>query len=160
MRRSRYLNTSFSRGKLVVASLMLVCIFTVLAYGTTPGDYRKNLQSAQGLIDQLFDSVARSEGNRPDRQYDTEITSHVRRVLPPSQIIEWKGESVETANQWLGERLDTFLNESDTTRRAIILTSIRERLAAIIKKIDEIEKPGATGRTKGEDKQKIAEILR
>jgi Domain of unknown function (DUF4129) len=108
----------------------------------------------------LLDSVAKSELGKRDVSHEHDVVVQIRKEIPETEKIEWPGGSVETANQWLTHELELFQNEPDSTKRAVIMTGVNERLAAIGKKIDEIKNPAISGRTKDEDKQKLAEILR
>ena len=51
-------------------------------------------------------------------------------------------------------------SENNLSEKVIIITSVRERLAGVAQRIDELEKAVAAERSKDEDKQKLAEILR
>src|SRR5205085_7304959 len=88
-----------------------------------------------------------------------EIMAKLRTSLPAGEKVEWKGLSVETDNRWLQEKLNEYEKESTPARRATILTEIGERLSSIEQKLNELENPPASNRTKDEEKQKLGEIL-
>jgi hypothetical protein len=80
--------------------------------------------------------------------------------LPANQTVEINGTNFDTSNQWLHTRLTDLLAEDEQATRLDILTEIDERLAALSWKVSEMENAAASGRTKDEDKRKLAEILR
>lgn len=147
-------------GRRIILAALLSFMAALPARATTLDDYRKSLESTQRLVGQLLESVARSELGQRDVKRERDVIAQIRKELPATEKIEWQGGSVETANQWLNAKLDAFQDEADSTKRAVMLTGISERLAAIGKKIDELENPTVAGRSKDEDKQKLAEILR
>ena len=92
---------------------------------------------------------------------ESEIPAKIRKSLPESEEIEWRGASVETNNQWLREYLLLFESEpKNSPKRRLILTSIVERLDALEQKIKELENQPTPNAAGDEDKQKLAEILR
>ena len=82
------------------------------------------------------------------------------RELPASETIEWPSGSVVTENGWLGARLKVFMDETDRSTRAAILSEISERLLAISVSTGELQNADEGDRSKDQDKQKLAEILR
>ena len=144
--------------------IFLIALFLMTAstvFAATLSEYNKNLKSAKGHVEQLLQSVP-TESNRTPHDFRREQIeiSGIRREIPESEKIEWSGDSVQTENQWLFEELDKFQNESDGSKQAPILISINERLDAMIEKVDELDKATSAERSKDEDKQKLAEILR
>lgn len=135
-------------------------IVAIPAFGTTLSGYRKNIESTKGVVGQLLETVASSELGKRDEYAERELVAQAGKTLPATEKVEWKGGSIETANQWLFAQLAAFQNEQDSTKRGVILTGINERLSAITQQIDELEKPAGTGPTKDDDKQKLAEILK
>ena len=90
-----------------------------------------------------------------------ELAAQLRRDFPASERIEWKGGSVETSNTWLLERVAALDGGSDSKKQLQAVVEIREHLSAIAFKLAELEQTQASvDRTKDQDKQKLAEILR
>ncbi len=143
---------------MLLSFLCLVAVHKVEA--ATLDEYQQRLSSTGRHIDQLLDSVAKAEIGNRDTTRESGIITQIVKELPETEKVDWPGGSIETANQWLARDLKLFQNEPDAVKRAVILTGINERLAAIGKKIDELKNPAATGPSKDEDKQKLAEILR
>lgn len=139
---------------------MLLWAGAYSAFATTPDDYRHKIDSTKKHVEELLETVAKSELGSRDSQQENEIIARIRKELPASEKIEWPGGSVETANQWLLDKLGEFQNEPDSTKRAVLLTAVSERLRAISESIDELDKATASQQTKDQDKQKLAEILR
>lgn len=85
--------------------------------------------------------------------------ARIKNNLPASEKVEWPGSSVETSNEWVARELDRFTASSDAAERATILTGLKERLAAISKEVDALQKSAASGTSKDKEKQKLGEIL-
>jgi hypothetical protein len=95
------------------------------------------------------------------KDYERQSLAEIRNGLPASEKIEWQAATVETDNRWLIDKLNEFEKlPENSPKRSAILTEISEWLEAIEQKLSELENPSASGRTKDEDKQKLAEILR
>ena len=144
-----------------LVSLVVILLMTVISCSAASlDDYQNRLGNAKKYVSQLLEFVAESENGSRDGDGENETVGALLKVLPDSEKIESSGGSVETANQWMSQGLREFQNEPDSTKRAIILTGINERLDAILKATDELRAAVASGRSKDEDKQKLAEILK
>ncbi len=127
----------------------------------TLAQYRENIGYAKDLTIELLYPDAENLSAAEYLEFKHENLSEIRKSLPKDEKIEWRETSIETDNQWLSEKLDELESETEnSSKREQILTEIYERLDAIELKLDELEKPTAQTRTKDEDKQKLAEILR
>ncbi|HEY8562225.1 MAG TPA: DUF4129 domain-containing protein [Pyrinomonadaceae bacterium] len=162
--KSRRISTNSKIVRTVLAS-GLFCLLLFLPPGChakTLAEYRAGLQSAARHAEELLDYVDEvSSGGEKDAAYERDLLSIIRISLPITEKIEWSGTSVETGNQWLEERLKTFEEEtSDWENRRLILTEINERISALEMKLDELERPSASNRSKDEDKRRLAEIQR
>ncbi|MDQ3710863.1 MAG: hypothetical protein M3388_01385 [Acidobacteriota bacterium] len=123
--------------------------------------YRANINSAKLLAQNLFSPDTEDESFTDYLKLERETLREIRAKVPASEKIEWQNASVETNNQWLIDNLVRFEKEPrESPKRSQILIEIIERLDALDKKFDELENPSAQNRTKDEDKQKLAEILR
>ena len=141
---------------LLIAAATLFC-FSLPAAAATLDDYAKRIETSR------LDAIALRRLEDESRGYDDmprQKLEELRRSLPPSEQVEWLGGHVETNNQWLHDAIAAYINEPDNGRRKNILFGIEERLDAITSEIDELKKAEAAERTKDEDKQKLAEILR
>lgn len=142
-----------------VPLLILILAFSINA--VTFGEYRKNVQTARELNAELTDYISETEDFVDiDAEYEKKMVGEIRRALPLTEKIEWQGAPIETANEWLDAELAVYVDEKDLTKRGEILTAIDERLGALEEKLAELENAVAAERTKDEDKQKLAEILR
>ncbi|CAN5379576.1 hypothetical protein BH10ACI3_BH10ACI3_27770 [soil metagenome] len=142
----------------VSVAIILLCL-AFAANAETPEEYSEQIQITNGRIAELLATVAKSELGPRDTAVEKDIVASIRKEMPATEKVTWPGGEIETDNKWLFEQLDAFENEQDSVKRAVILTAINERLTAIGEKVDEISNPVA-GRSKDEDKQKLAEILR
>ena len=139
---------------------VLFCAAAFSAFAATPDEYKHKIDSAKKHVEELLETVADSELGERDKQRENDLVAQTRKEVPASEKVEWPSGSVETSNQWLSDRLGEFQNEPDSTKRAVILTAVSERLRAISDSIDDLDKAAAAQRTNDQDKQKLAEILR
>jgi hypothetical protein len=158
-RQSRFLLVSFS------PFLLFLIIFPFLfsplnIYAATLAQYREKIISSETLIEDLL--YIDEEDLTPNERsaHESEIIAELRQNLPASEKVEWKGNSIETNNQWLQDKLNEYEKDRNLSKREAILSEISERLATIRQKLDELEKPSVSNRTKDEDKRKLGEILR
>ncbi len=145
-RQSRFLAFSLSH-------FLAFFLLSVAVSGATLAEYRGKIENARGLADELISGVE-------NKTNQTEKLGKLRRELPTTEKIEWKGSVVETDNKWFQEKLDEFEKETDSEKREMILRGVQERLSAIEQKLDELENPSASNRSKDEDKRKLSEILK
>ena len=139
----------------------VLIIFPVLAAAATLTDYQSRLQSVRANVKDLLDSTKTGPANgRRDTDYETGVIAEIKKSLPPTEKIEWKATVAETGNQWLYDKIGEFQSEKDRAKRINILTAIDERLWALESEVKVLEEAAAADRTKDEDKQKLAEILR
>lgn len=139
----------------------------VLALGTacqavTTEAYKSKIQSARSLAIRIENSMRSDEGGVEQlREFvDREFVGQIRADFPAAERIEWEGGTVETTNEWLLNKIRELEHEPDADRRLLSIVEIREYLSAVLFKLDELEQATAGGRTKDQDKQKLAEILR
>lgn len=131
--------------------------------GKTLAKYREDVKNAKILAQTLIYKDEDEMSPRAFAKYERDALAEIRARLPGNDKIDWQGGgSVEADNRWLADKLDEFEKQpEDSSKRAAILSEVGERLEAIERKLDETENAAAaTNRTKDEDKQKLAEILR
>ncbi len=149
--------------KLLAVGLFCLLFLPVHGFAKTLAEYRTSVKSAGDFTAELIDYVDEvlDDSDLTDIEYEREILAELRKSLPVTEKVEWEGSLVETGNQWLEAKLKTFEEETnDWTKRRLILTEISERLSAIENKINQLEKPALSERSKDEEKRKLAEILR
>jgi hypothetical protein len=138
--------------------LFLVSPFSI--YAATLAEYRGKIQKAEALTAGLLyldEEDLTPAGRVTDER---EKLAELRKTLPATEKVEWQGTSVEANNKWLQEKLDFYEREKNSSTRSAILIEISERLTSIEQKLNELENPSASNRTKDEDKRKLGEILR
>lgn len=146
--------------RLLIAAVICVLLAAFSIAAATPGEYKKNVQTARALTAELSEYIDATENLADiDAKYEKELVAGIRRSLPAAEKIESQGTTIETSNEWLDAELSVYASENDLSKRGEILTAIGERLAAVEEKLAELENPKAASRTKDEDKQKLAEIL-
>jgi hypothetical protein len=145
-------------GKFCAAVLLgLIFCLPPSIFAVTLKQYREKIQKAEVLVADLLtlDEEELSAANRA--AYERENLAEIRQNLPIGEKVEFNGTSVEANNQWLYDKLDEY--EKNSSKRTAIFTEIGERLSAIEQKIDELENPSASNRSKDEEKRKLGEIL-
>ncbi len=137
---------------------LLAAVFSPSSiFAKTLAEYKENIEHLKGDIIVILDEDWTAEKQTFEREFLTEATQ----LLPADEKIEWQGTTIETDNRWLAEKIEEYKKESkNAPQQTAILTEIYERLDAIEQKIVQLENPAAEHRTKDEDKQKLAEILR
>ena len=151
--------SSFLRLLFSLSPLLLFLLLAFPAHGATLAEYREKVEEAIYLADDLI-NIDDEELSATERtKHEKEILIDLRKSLPATENVEWKGNKIETDNKWLQDRLDDYDKEQTPAKRKTILLGINERLSAIEQKINELESPSATNRSKDEDKRKLGEIL-
>ena len=145
------------------AAIFLLVFFALSATisARTLAKYRGAVREAKLATQSLLAPDVEDE-SFGDYQKRTRATlAQIRRDIPVSERIEWQNQTFETNNQWLADRLDKFEKEpANSPKREAFLNEISERLDALEASLDELENSVAATRSKDEDKQKLAEILR
>lgn len=139
------------------AVITAVLFFSTCLLGRALDDYKAKIDSARTLASEIEDALRNDEFDPAEA---STFVDTIRRDFPPVERIEWYGGSVEASSEWLLERTAAFAGEDDLAKRLSVIVSIREYLSAVSFKLTELQQPSATARTKDEDKQKLAEILR
>jgi len=135
--------------------------FANSAGAATLTEYRENIRH---LKDDL-DSVINPEQNLTDAEnlsLEKAVLDEFPKLLPAKDQVEWQNSVVEINNQWIYDALERLKKEPPPSpKRRMILIEVRERLAALEDKLDELEnQTAAINAAKDQDKRKLAEILR
>lgn len=139
--------------------LFVVLIFSISAFGISVAEYRTKLAAAQSDVNALLAAVSETKlGN--DGADQTAIVARLRGRLPAGQTVDISGGSVEADTGWLNAELDEFEALTNLSEKTGRLAGIKERLVSIDYRIEQLEKAAAAQRSKDEDKQKLAEILK
>jgi len=141
---------------LFAVGLLVLCASTVEAIPIS--DYHKQIRQAVTALDTLTQSDE-TESEAAYGARDAETVQGVRKLLPPTESVEWNGEIFNVDNSWLHKDLDKYASDR-SKERYDLLRRIKERLKALDERITELEKPaaGSTG-SKAEKSRKLAEIL-
>jgi hypothetical protein len=152
---------SLNRVHSVLFLFFLCFLFSTLSIlAKTPAEYRKNIEEARILIEDFVYLDAEEMTSQDYLKFERETLTKIRAKLPASEKIEWQNGTIETNNRWLTDKLDRFEREPrDSAKRIEFLDEISERLDALEQKVNELENPSVSNRTKDEDKRKLAEIL-
>lgn len=142
-------------------AVLFVLLFSFSAFAKSLSEYQNSVTIAKDSADELsIYYIDAEETEEKDRKYERELIELILDNIPATEKIEFEGTSVETGNKWLVENLAEFEKETDSAKRANILNAVAERLTALQKKLSELESPAISDRSKDEDKQKLAEILK
>lgn len=139
--------------------LLLMVAFASVVSGASVTDYKAHVQ---GLRNEVANRIAEIRSSNLDAEDWNRIRERIRGALtkrdPRFARIETGGSVVEIDDRWLGERVKSIENSPESAEAALI--EIDERLAAIEFEIGALERAAVKERTKDQDKEKIAEILR
>ena len=125
-------------------------------YAVTIDEYKEYIAHLKGDVSALI-SDDWEAGER--KTFEREMFAEFRRLAAENRV-EWKGATIETDNYRLSDKIDK-LEKTPVDERTGIYTEIYEMLDALEYKLDELDNPKlARGRSKDEEKLKLAEILR
>ena len=145
--------------KIFLLGFLLFLPLTI--FSKTLAKYRGNIREAKLSVQNLLSPDVEDQSFQDYEELERATVTQIRADVPVSEKIEWQNSTFETNNQWLSDKLDKFEKAPpDDDKRWDILTEINERLGAIEGKLYELENPSISNRSKDEDKQKLAEILR
>lgn len=147
--------------KLLLKIFIALIAFSFAAGAADLSRYRGNVRQIKEDISSLLETEAGRSAEEEQKLIDR-IYERLPALFPPKQTVELPdGGSVEADNEWLINKFASFKDlEPDAPERRQILAEIYERLDAVEQKIIELETAALSGRTKDEEKQKLAEILR
>jgi hypothetical protein len=145
--------------RVALLTLMILLISAVDATAADVTDYQRRVDSAKAGIGVLIVNVSRMEIGEAPSQPDAEVFAEVRRLIPSTEKIDSPAGTVETNNQWFVDGLKAAEAEEDLAKRAVILTQLEQRLAALSGELDELQISAGSERSKDEDKRKLSEIL-
>ena len=146
--------------KFILKIFLTVFVLSCAANAATLSEYRDNIKHLKEDLNSLI--VPDDDWtDEKEQNFINEIYEELPELFPAKEKIEWQGEAVETDNEWLINKFTSFKDlEKNDPKRQQILAEIYERLDAVEQKIIELETATASERTKDEEKQKLAEILK
>ena len=153
MIRLETLNQGFRRPLLSAAVLV---VLSIPAFAVTLEQHKTRNAAVLSLAEVAEYYIEEGEG----RSYSANLAKHVRENFAATEKIEWYGGTAEASNEWLLRRVDDLEKAADDQTRLPIIREVREYLSSVEFKLNELQQPAAEGRSKDEDKQKLAEILR
>lgn len=147
----------------MIYALLLVLFSSAAVKADAPislKEYRERIVQATVALDSLS-SFDEGLGERERAARITSTLRDVRRIVPPTLVVEWNGAPVEVNNSWLDDALKEYekIPPSDA-RRSVSLASITERLHALGERLDELLKGESGAQNKDEEKARLASILR
>ena len=149
----------FVRRTLLLLVVSGAFIFPAAAAATL-SEYRENITHLKDDLDSMI-NPAEDTTDAENLSFETDVLKEFPKLLPAQDRVEWQNSVYEINNQWIYDALQRLKKESPPSpKRQTILIEIRERLAALEAKLDELENQTAANSTKDTDKQKLAEILR
>jgi hypothetical protein len=119
--------------------------------------YKTRIDATLGRANDLEDAFRDDDFDDLQKRALIEAT---RRDFPASERIEWEGGSVEASHDWILAKMKELEEARDLKTSLPIVVAVREHLSALAFKIEEMKSGVESTRTKDEDKQKLAEILR
>ena len=143
--------------RLLAIAFSVLLAITTDALGVTLDAYKAKAEAARLQAIYTEDLIAADQLDRPAAQA---FADHIRMNFPPSETVDWTGGSIETSNEWLLEKVSQFEKETDADSRRDLVAQMREYFSTLVFKMQELQGVAGSERTKDEDKQKLAEILR
>ena len=161
----------------MVLSVTLLVVLSGVASSagaTIPlAEYRERLRRAALALDALAvpsEEAEEAHAGEAQNGFRTAAEAHtlreVRRILPPTERIEWAGGALMVDNRWLHEALDNYERTpfASEAERTLARQGLTERVQALAERLPEASRAGggvtATGRDKEEEKGRLAAILR
>lgn len=142
-----------------LSMLLLLATCASVVSGASVSAYKAHVKE---LRSEIADRILEIRDSSRDADEWTRIRDRIRGALlkrdPRFARIETNGSVVEIDERWLAERVRSI--ENNPASAEAVLIEIDDRLAAIEFEIGELERAVAKERTKDQDKEKIAEILR
>jgi hypothetical protein len=130
----------------------------VPAAAATLDEYSAKVERARALIEEIETSLRNDDR---DHSYRLSRVEDIRSDFSRPERVDWYGGTVEVPNAWLLDRLKSFEKETDPEQSLAMIVEICEYVTALSFKLNELKESTTTvSRTKDEDKQKLAEILR
>lgn len=105
---------------------------SLTALAATLDEYQKRIEAAA-----IETAGLAKTGDRDDA-----AIAEVRRLVPASEIVDWKGGSATTDNSWLSAGLEEYAEETDVAKRRAIMAGLSKRLEAIAQKLDQLRRTG------------------
>ncbi len=140
-----------------VTLAILVLCFGSDSLAATIEEYKSKIDSTRKQAIELENKLRNDDSNESDIR---EFAVSIRRDFPSAERIEWNGGTVETTSGWLLDKIRELEGGTDAKKRLLAVVEIREYLSAISFKLEELRLAATAERTKDQDKQKLAEILR
>lgn len=134
-------------------------IFSAVTPASTLSDYRTRIESAQKSVETMIGVLEKNKLGTDIDAYLNQTIAGVKKSLPETENVEFRGMSVDTSNGWIRSKFDEFNNKFTDGERLLVLNSVSERLSSIASHSRELESASSSGHSKDEDKQKLAEIL-
>ncbi|MGB5014717.1 MAG: DUF4129 domain-containing protein [Pyrinomonadaceae bacterium] len=148
------------RIRLLVMQLLVSFMFVTQAFGIGLADYLSKLEAARSDVDVLIADVENTRTGKRNLVRSEAVILRIRETLPPGLKIDVPGGIIESDTQWLIAELDDLESRVNLSEKTAVLVGIKERLDSIADRLDELNQAAASERSKDEDKQKLAEILR
>lgn len=138
------------------AAAILVVLISLPAFAITLEEHKARNADALWRAEDAEYYLVNGEGDEEVRNF----VKHIRDNFPPTVKIEWYGGTADASNEWLLRRADDLQKQTVAGEKLAIVREMREYLSTIEFKLRELETAVAETRSKDEDKQKLAEILR
>jgi hypothetical protein len=160
---STFLSRTFSRHG--VGLIVLLIGGQIAVRAETLQRYRENIESIREEISCLYsvdkDDFDKGWSEKDQAAAQSTFYDKAGKLLPPREVIEWSGGSVEVDNIWLSSRLDEIKKLAiDSPERDKAVDELDGRLDAVAAKLKEAEAAAAGTRSKDDEKQKLSQILK
>jgi hypothetical protein len=148
------------RNALLTCFAVAVSLFCGARAGAaTFADYRHRVSDAISMVERL-----RAASDHEDPSARESVNNNVARIrgeLPVKETVTLDAQSVVVDNTWLHDALQDYEKTSNSRlQRADSLARIEERLGALDKQLEDVQRGKPAANDKDNDKGRLAEILR
>lgn len=142
-----------------IGIISALLVFSAVVPASTLSDYRARIEASQKKVATMIGVVKNNDLNTDVDAYLNQTIAEIKKSLPETETVEFRGTSIDASNGWIRSKFDEFNNKFTNNERLVVLMSVSERLSSISSHLKEVENAGSSARSKDEDKQKLAEIL-
>lgn len=146
---------------LIYVALLTLC-GTKAAMAISLAEYRDRVHQATVALDSLT-TLSEDAGASSRNETEASALENVRRILPPTERVEWEGGVVFVNNEWLHKEIENYerMTSASDEERADALARIAERLHALESRLTEAnDAKNSSARDTEAEKGRLAAILR
>jgi hypothetical protein len=138
---------------------ILTAASTAMTFADSVSQYTADLKNIRAEVDAAIAGLVLIEQDQAAEVELARSIAAIRSAIPKPYRIADHGAEVEIDFQWLTSALDGIPEAENLFAKMLILNRIRDRLASIQSRVDELTSAEAAGKSSQENKEKLDEIL-